>query len=169
MCDPKTRLRGSLRATKCLDASYSVPRHHTITMGPYRGVPRAPWAWQNKKNPNSVFRGPVSGAPKKTPVPRTVKARKSAVHCELHKNIPLDAKNSVPKRGFSRLFCPLTLPLGEFRPETSCVCRASLGLCTIKVWATSICGEAELCSVAACCCLLAAAEFFSHPGPKKVL
>ena len=47
MCDPKTRLRGSLRATKCLDASYSVLRHHTITVGPYRGVPRPPWVQQN--------------------------------------------------------------------------------------------------------------------------
>ena len=47
MCDPKTRLRGSLRGTKCLDSSYSAPRHHTITMGPYLGVPRAPWARQN--------------------------------------------------------------------------------------------------------------------------
>ena len=37
LCDPKTRLRGSLRATKCLDASYSVPRRHTITMGPSLG------------------------------------------------------------------------------------------------------------------------------------
>ena len=40
-------LRGSLRATKCLDASYSVPRHHTITMEPYLGFPRAPWVRQN--------------------------------------------------------------------------------------------------------------------------
>ena len=47
MSNPKTRLRGSLRATKCLDASYSVPRHHTITMGPYLGFPRAPWVRQN--------------------------------------------------------------------------------------------------------------------------
>ena len=47
LCDPKTCLRGSLRATKCLDASYSVPRHHTNTMGPYFGVPRAPWVRQN--------------------------------------------------------------------------------------------------------------------------
>ena len=47
LCDPKTRLRGSLRATKCLDASYSVPRHQTITMGPYLGVPRALGVWQN--------------------------------------------------------------------------------------------------------------------------
>ena len=47
MRDPKTRLQGSLRATKCLDASYSIPRHHTITMGPYLGVPRAPWVRQN--------------------------------------------------------------------------------------------------------------------------
>ena len=39
--------------------------------------------------------------------------------------------------GFSRLFCPLTLPLDEFRPETSCVGRASLGLSTMKVWAVS--------------------------------
>ena len=44
---PKILLRGSLRATKCLDASYSVPRHHTTTMGPYLGVPRAPWVRQN--------------------------------------------------------------------------------------------------------------------------
>ena len=47
MCDPKTRLQGSLRATKCLDASYSVPRHHSITTGPYLGVPKAPWVQQN--------------------------------------------------------------------------------------------------------------------------
>ena len=47
LCDSKTHLRGSLRATKCLEASYSVPRHHTITMGPYLGVPRAPWVRQN--------------------------------------------------------------------------------------------------------------------------
>ena len=47
LCDPKTRLRGSLRATKCLDASYSVPGHHTITMGPYLGVPRGPGVRQN--------------------------------------------------------------------------------------------------------------------------
>ena len=40
-CNPKTRLWGPLRATKCLDAWYSVPRHHTITMGPYLGFPRA--------------------------------------------------------------------------------------------------------------------------------
>ena len=45
--NPKTRLRGSLQATKCLDASYNVPRHHTITMGPYLGVPRAPGVRQN--------------------------------------------------------------------------------------------------------------------------
>ena len=44
---PQNPSAGSLRATKCLDASYSVPRHHTITMGPYLGVPRAPWALQN--------------------------------------------------------------------------------------------------------------------------
>ena len=47
LCDSKTRVRGSLRATKCLDASYNVPRHHTITMGPYLGVLRAPLIWQN--------------------------------------------------------------------------------------------------------------------------
>ena len=44
---PQTRLRGPLRETKCLDASYSVPRHYTISVGPYHGVPRAPWVWQN--------------------------------------------------------------------------------------------------------------------------
>ena len=42
MCDPKTRLQGSLRATKCLDASYSVPRHHTITIGTHSGSPGHP-------------------------------------------------------------------------------------------------------------------------------
>ena len=47
LCDPKTHLRASLQATKRLDASYSVPRPHTITMGPYLGVPRAPWVRQN--------------------------------------------------------------------------------------------------------------------------
>ena len=49
-CDPETRLRGSLRATKRWDASYNVPRHHTITMGPQLGVPRALWGRQNQKN-----------------------------------------------------------------------------------------------------------------------
>ena len=29
------------------DAAYSAPRHHTIAMGPYRGVPGAPWIQQN--------------------------------------------------------------------------------------------------------------------------
>ena len=28
-------------------AFYTVPRHHKITMGPYRGVPKAPWIRQN--------------------------------------------------------------------------------------------------------------------------
>ena len=36
--------------------------------------------------------------------------------------------------GFSRLFCPPTLPPGEFRPATLWVCRASSGLSAIKVW-----------------------------------
>ena len=50
--DPKTGLRGSLHTKKCWEAFYTVPRHHTITMGPYRGVPRAPWirqkpTWKN--------------------------------------------------------------------------------------------------------------------------
>ena len=59
LCDPKTHLRGSLRATKCLDASYSVPRHHTITMGPSLGVPQAPWARQNQQHSEfHPFRGP---------------------------------------------------------------------------------------------------------------
>ena len=39
--------------------------------------------------------------------------------------------------GFFRLFCPPTLPLGEFWPETLCDYRVSLGLCTMKVWAMS--------------------------------
>ena len=30
-------------------ASYSVPRHYTISMGPYHDVPRAPWVRQNRK------------------------------------------------------------------------------------------------------------------------
>ena len=45
--DPKTGLPGSLHAKKCWEAFYTVPRHHRITMGPYRGVPRAPWIRQN--------------------------------------------------------------------------------------------------------------------------
>ena len=49
LCDPKTHLQGSLLATNCLDASYSVPGCHTISMGPYLGVPRAPWVRQNQK------------------------------------------------------------------------------------------------------------------------
>ena len=44
---PQNPSAGSLRATKCLDASYSVPRHHTITMGLYLGAPRVPWVRQN--------------------------------------------------------------------------------------------------------------------------
>ena len=39
--------------------------------------------------------------------------------------------------GFSRLFCPPTLPLGEFGPKTLWVCILSLGLSTIKVWVMS--------------------------------
>ena len=39
--------------------------------------------------------------------------------------------------GFCSLFCPLALPLGEFGRQTLWVCRASLGLSTIKVWAMS--------------------------------
>ncbi len=49
-CDPKTCLRGSLRANKRSDAAYSAPRHHTISMGPHLGVPGAPWVRQNQKN-----------------------------------------------------------------------------------------------------------------------
>ena len=64
-CDPKTRLRGSLWATKCLDASYSVPGHHTITMGPHLGVPRAPWVRQNRKKTRI---SPVSAPRVKTQV-----------------------------------------------------------------------------------------------------
>ena len=50
--DPKTGLWGSLHAKKCWEAFYTVPRHHTITMGPCRGVSRAPWirqkpTWKN--------------------------------------------------------------------------------------------------------------------------
>ena len=30
-----------------MDASYRAPRRHTISMGPYHGVPRAPWVRQN--------------------------------------------------------------------------------------------------------------------------
>ena len=59
-CDPKTRLRGSLRATKCLDASWSVPGHHTITMGPHLGIPWAPWVWQDKKIPNYTRSGSLN-------------------------------------------------------------------------------------------------------------
>ena len=44
--DPKTGLRGSLHAKKCWEAFYTVPRHHRFTMGPYRGMPRAPWIQQ---------------------------------------------------------------------------------------------------------------------------
>ena len=80
LVDPKTRLLGSLWATKCLDASYSVPRHHTISMGPYHGVPWAPWVQQNRKKPRI---SPISGSQKKTQVknpktPRKSKNRNSA-------------------------------------------------------------------------------------------
>ena len=39
--------------------------------------------------------------------------------------------------GFLRLFCPPTLPLGEFRPETLWVCISSLGLSVIEIWVRS--------------------------------
>ena len=68
--------------------------------------------------------------------------------------------------GFFGLFCPPTLPRGEFWPETFCDCR----LCTMKVWAMSrLCwwryaiemeiGRNELgcCLLLACCLLIAAA------------
>ena len=45
--DPKTGLWGSLHAKKGWKACYTVPRHHKITVGPYLGVPRAPWVQQN--------------------------------------------------------------------------------------------------------------------------
>ena len=77
MCNPKPCLQGSLRATKCLDASYSLPRHHTITMGPYLKVPRAPWVRKNPTckiftvfQPNSPYKtaktstGPSCATPK---------------------------------------------------------------------------------------------------------
>ena len=67
-CDPKTHLRGTLRATKCLDTSYSVPRHHTISMGPYLGVPRAPWVRQNPTCKNfTVFQPNLPCKTAKTP------------------------------------------------------------------------------------------------------
>ena len=49
-CDPKTRLRGSLRANRRSNAAYSAPRHYTISMGLHLGVPGAPWVRQNRKN-----------------------------------------------------------------------------------------------------------------------
>ena len=76
LCDPKTRLQ----AIKCLDASYSVPRRHTISMGPYHGVPQAPWVRQNRKNREfHPFRGPrkkTSQKPRKPP--KSQKNRNSA-------------------------------------------------------------------------------------------
>ena len=77
-CGPKTRLWGSLRATKCLDASDSVPRRHTISMGLYLGVPRAPWVRQNRKNREfHPFRGPRKKHKSKTPQnPQKVKKSK---------------------------------------------------------------------------------------------
>ena len=57
--------------------------------------------------------------------------------------------------GFSRLFCSPTLPLGEFRSETLCDCRASLGLSTMKVYVDEDMriGRNELsCRLPACCC-----------------
>ena len=42
-CDPENRPWGSMRATKRLDASYSVPGHHGISVGPHLGVTWAPW------------------------------------------------------------------------------------------------------------------------------
>ena len=42
LVQPQNPSVGSLRATKCLDASYSVPRRHTISMGPYHGIPGHP-------------------------------------------------------------------------------------------------------------------------------
>ena len=73
LCDPKTCLRGSLRATKCLDASYSVPRRHTISVGPYHGVHRAPWVRQNRK----ICEFHPFGGPKKTQVKNPENPQKS--------------------------------------------------------------------------------------------
>ena len=77
--------------------------------------------------------------------------------------------------GFSSLFCPPTLPLGEFRPETSCVRKASLVPSTMKVWTMSVyvdtdtrIGSNEL----SCCRRLlaaAAAKIFSRPCDLKRL
>ena len=73
-CDPKTRLRGSLRANKCSDAAYSVPKHHRISMGLHLGVPWAPWVWQNQRNRNFC---PFPGPPKKHNSMQPSKAPKS--------------------------------------------------------------------------------------------
>ena len=41
--DPKTGLWGSQHVKKCLNTFQCVPRQHTNTVGPYLGVPWAPW------------------------------------------------------------------------------------------------------------------------------
>ena len=75
-----------------MDASYNVPGRHTISMGPYLGVPWAPWVRQNKKKLNFTYFGvPEKKQVEKPPKPpRNAKKKKS----KFRKTEAVSSKNS---------------------------------------------------------------------------